>query len=75
MPPMLSPSDALVRMPDPAPSGDLLAARLQRKYPDRITGAIAVPARAGRYAPFPDDLPQALAAALRARGLTQLYSH
>ena len=75
MPPMLSPSDALVRMPDPAPSGDLLAARLQRKYPDRITGAIAVPARAGCYASFPDDLPQALAAALRARGLTQLYSH
>jgi len=57
------------------PSSDVLAARLQRKYPDRITGAITVPARAGRYAPFPDDLPQALAAALRARGLSQLYSH
>jgi DEAD/DEAH box helicase domain-containing protein len=56
-------------------SSDVLAARLQRKYPDRITGAITLPARAGRYAPFPDELPKPLAAALRARGLSQLYSH
>ncbi|NOT88336.1 MAG: DEAD/DEAH box helicase [Lysobacter sp.] len=76
MPPMLASMHADVRTPvDVPPSSDLLAARLQHKYPDRITGAITVPARAGRYVPFPGDLPQALAAALRARGLGQLYSH
>jgi DEAD/DEAH box helicase domain-containing protein len=74
--PMLASPDPDVRSPARLPpSSDVLAARLQRKYPDRITGAITVPARTGRYAPFPDDLPQALAAALRARGLSQLYSH
>jgi DEAD/DEAH box helicase domain-containing protein len=74
--PMLAPPDRDVRTPVHAsPSSDLLAARLRDKYPDRVTGAITIPARAGQYAPFPDDLPKALAAALRARGLTQLYSH
>ncbi len=81
MSPMLASPDPDVRTPVPAipaqaaPSSALLAARLQHKYPDRITGAITVPARAGRYAPLPDDLPQALADALRTRGLHQLYSH
>lgn len=76
MPPMPASTHVDVRTPvDVPPSSDLLAARLQHKYPDRVTGAITVSARAGRYAPFPDDLPQALAAALRARGLSQLYSH
>ena len=76
MPPMPASTHVDVRTPaDVPPSSDRLAARLQHKYPDRVTGAITVPARAGRYAPFPDDLPQALAAALRARGLHQLYSH
>ena len=74
--PMLASPDRDVPTPiHSPPSSDLLAARLQDKYPDRITGAITIPARTGRYAPFPDDLPKALAAALRARGLTQLYSH
>lgn len=76
MPPMLASPHVDARTPvDVQPSSDRLAARLQHKYPDRITGAITVPARVGRYAPFPDDLPQALVAALRARGLSQLYSH
>ena len=56
-------------------SGDRLARRLQRKYADRVTGAFTVPAREGRYAAFPDDLPSALAKALRRRGLERLYSH
>jgi len=56
-------------------SGGNLALRLQHKYPDRVTGAITLPAREGRYAPFPDDLPLPLADALRSRGLSQLYSH
>lgn len=59
----------------PAPNGGDLASRLQRKYTDRITGAFALPGREGRYAPFPDDVPEALATALRARGVTRLYSH
>lgn len=64
------------RVPDPAPhDGALLAARLQHKYADRITGAFSVPAVPGRYAPFPDDLPEPLQLALHARGIYQLYSH
>ena len=52
-----------------------LAQRLQRRYSDRVTGAFMLPGREGRYEPFPDDLPPSLIAALRARGLSQLYSH
>ena len=52
-----------------------LGERLQSKYGDRITGAIRQPARAGRYAPLPPELPAGLAAALRSRGIHQLYSH
>lgn len=55
--------------------GQALATRLQGKYGDRITGAFTVPGRPGRYAPLPADLPAALAAALRARGVERLYSH
>ncbi len=58
-----------------APGGATLALKLQHKYPDRITGAFTLPAREGRYAPFPADLPPALAEALHARGLSRLYSH
>jgi DEAD/DEAH box helicase domain-containing protein len=74
--PMLASPDRDASTPaHTSPASDLLAARLQDKYPDRITGAVTIAARAGQYAPFPDDLPKALAAALRARGLTRLYSH
>ena len=52
-----------------------LTGRLARKYADRITGSFLVPAREGRFAEFPGSLPDALAAALRSRGLTRLYSH
>ncbi|GAB2666034.1 DEAD/DEAH box helicase [Arenimonas aestuarii] len=52
-----------------------LASRLQAKYADRVTGHFVQPTREGRYAPLPDELPPALAAALRARGIGQLYSH
>jgi len=62
---------------DGAPSRDgaLLTARLSRRYQDRITGSFTVPGREGRYAPLPEDLPPALAQALRTRGIEQLYSH
>ena len=55
--------------------GGRLAHRLQHKYRDRVTGVFTVPARAGEYADFPDDLPPQLAQALRARGLSRLYRH
>ena len=59
----------------PARDGALLSARLQRRYQDRITGSFAIPGREGRYAPIPDSVPPALTAALKARGIEQLYSH
>ena len=59
----------------PVHAGAGLAARLSAKYPDRITGALKIPGREGRYAEFPGDLPPRLADALRARGVTRLYSH
>jgi len=62
-------------LPVPEKTPQALTARLGRKYADRITGMIHLPGREGAYAPFPDDLPAALAAALRARGIHQLYSH
>jgi len=55
--------------------GGRLAQRLQHKYRDRVTGVFTLPARAGEYAEFPDDLPPRLAQALRARGLSRLYRH
>jgi len=55
--------------------GALLTARLAKRYADRITGNFMLPGREGRYAPLPDDLPAALKAALKARGIERLYSH
>jgi hypothetical protein len=66
-------SDALVlRHPS---DGRTLAQRLTKRYAARITGAFVVPGREGSFAPLPDDLPPALAQALRSRGIDQLYSH
>ncbi|HEY0333781.1 MAG TPA: DEAD/DEAH box helicase [Stenotrophomonas sp.] len=59
----------------PARDGALLTTRLARRYADRITGSFTIPGRQGNYAPLPADLPPALAQALRARGIEQLYSH
>lgn len=55
--------------------GGLLTERLSKRYADRITGNFMIPGREGRYAPIPDDVPEALKAALRARGIERLYSH
>ena len=52
-----------------------LAAQLKSKYSDRITGELTVPGREARYEPLPDELDSRLEAALRQRGLEQLYSH
>ncbi|MDE3210191.1 MAG: DEAD/DEAH box helicase [Pseudomonadota bacterium] len=59
---------------DPA-DGRTLAQRLSTRYASRITGAFVVPGREGSFAPLPEDLPPALATALRSRGIGQLYSH
>lgn len=59
----------------PSRNGALLTARLQQRYADRITGSFTIPGREGRYAPIPADVPAALTAALKARGIEQLYSH
>ncbi|MEO7065433.1 MAG: DEAD/DEAH box helicase [Rhodanobacter sp.] len=55
--------------------GRTLAQRLRKRYAARITGSFVVAGQAGSFAPLPDDLPPALAQALRQRGITQLYSH
>lgn len=55
--------------------GLTLAQRLTKRYSACITGTFMVPGREGNFAPLPDDLPPALAQALRTRGITQLYSH
>nr|WP_233198565.1 MULTISPECIES: DEAD/DEAH box helicase [Luteimonas] len=55
--------------------GTSLATKLAAKYPGRVTGNLLLPGQEGRYAPMPDDVPAALADALRARGIDRLYSH
>ena len=55
--------------------GGALTQALSRRYADRITGSFTIPGREGAYAPLPDDVPEALKSALRARGIGQLYSH
>jgi DEAD/DEAH box helicase domain-containing protein len=52
-----------------------LVAHLSRRYRARITGRLDSPARPARFSPFPPELEPRLAAALRARGIGQLYSH
>ncbi|RAO74849.1 DEAD/DEAH box helicase [Dyella jiangningensis] len=59
----------------PVIGGDELAGRLVKRYGDRITGSFVQPAREGRFAPLPGDMPSALAQALRSRGIEQLYDH
>jgi DEAD/DEAH box helicase domain-containing protein len=48
---------------------------LRRRYADRITGELATPAFAARYADFPADMHPRLRQALAARGMERLYSH
>ncbi len=68
-------SDQVVALAPRSLDGEQLAARLLAKYGDRINGHFLLPGRAGEYSPLPEDLPAALANALRARGITQLYAH
>lgn len=61
-----------VRPPD---DGGTLARALSRRYAGRITGSLRFPGHAGAWAAIPDDVPDALRAALRARGIERLYRH
>lgn len=54
---------------------DRLTAGLKRRYGERITGELVLPAAEGRYAGLPADLHPGLRAALEARGVARLYSH
>jgi DEAD/DEAH box helicase domain-containing protein len=76
-PPMPSPAP-LFPPPLPLPErrdASALLPRLVGRHADRITAHLRLPARVGSYAPLPDDLPAALADALRSRGIERLYSH
>ncbi|RMG37123.1 MAG: DEAD/DEAH box helicase, partial [Gammaproteobacteria bacterium] len=52
-----------------------LVAALKRRYRDRITGELVLPARKAHLVPLPDSLDPAIVEALAHRGITRLYSH
>ncbi|QSX78076.1 DEAD/DEAH box helicase [Agrilutibacter solisilvae] len=62
-------------LPAPKADGGALATRLAGKHAGLVTGHFVLPGREGVYADLPADLPEALAAALRARGVGRLYAH
>jgi DEAD/DEAH box helicase domain-containing protein len=62
-------------LPAPKADGGALATRLAGKHSGLVTGHFIQPGRDGRYAELPTELPERLAAALRARGVSQLYAH
>ena len=68
---------AFDRPPLPAPltDGASFALRLADKYEGRVAGHFVQPGHEGRLTDLPADLPESLCAALRARGVTQLYAH
>ncbi len=53
----------------------LLQLRADRSFMRDVVAWERVPARPGRYAPYPPALDTRLKAALRARGIDQLYTH
>jgi len=54
---------------------DAFVAALERKYCDRIVARVEVPPREADHADFPEGLDPGLLEALKARGITRLYSH
>jgi DEAD/DEAH box helicase domain-containing protein len=58
--------------PDPV---EQLAAELRTRHRAQITGELVIPAKAGRYAPFPAGLHPRLQQSLRGRGIERLYTH
>jgi DEAD/DEAH box helicase domain-containing protein len=64
-----------VRPPAPEDRVERLLKGLRRRYAERITGELATPAAAARYAELPADMHPRLRRALAARGMDRLYSH
>ncbi len=62
-------------LPDTPHNVPQLVAHLSQTYRGRITGQVTLPAQLGTYSAFPTDLDSRLGAALRSRGIDQLYSH
>lgn len=62
-------------LPQPPVDGGYLATRLADKHTSLVTGHFVLAGREGRYAELPSGLPGKLAAALRSRGVSQLYAH
>jgi hypothetical protein len=54
---------------------DRLAAGLERRYKDRITGQLVLPAAAGRFAELPGNLHPGLRQALAGSGIQRIYRH
>jgi len=52
-----------------------LVGGLKRRYGERITGELVMPASDGRYAPVPAEMHPGLRRALEGRRVRQLYSH
>ena len=71
----LSLIDETIGVPPSKGDSQRLSQGLQAKYADRITGSFLIPGREAVHAPLPRDLPEALATALRSRGIEKLYSH
>ena len=63
------------RTPEAHLHAGALAAQLKRKYADRITGELRIPASNGSYAPLPEGLHKRLRSALEKHGIGRLYSH
>ena len=61
--------------PPQAQDANDLARLLKRLHPERITGEMHQPARAGEYLPLPDGLDPRLRRALAGRGIRRLYRH
>jgi DEAD/DEAH box helicase domain-containing protein len=60
---------------EPRVDAAALAARLRRRFPDRITGELVIPARPARHSGFPEELDPRLRAVLVQRRFAGLYSH
>ncbi len=54
---------------------EILLHELRRRYGERITGELEIPAQTARRAPLAESIDARLRAALNARGIESLYSH
>jgi DEAD/DEAH box helicase domain-containing protein len=69
------PAEQIQHTPSSTDAVTRLIGRFKEKYRARITGELVIPARAGEYASFPEELDKRLGHALHRRGIQQLYRH